>query len=101
MALTQTITNSSQLFHDLKAMGRDNFTYNGAVALQEYLEELSEDIGDIDYDPIAFCCEWSEYGGLVDFNEQYNSSDPFDTWDEVRENTTVIEFAGGFIVGDF
>ena len=104
MSLIETITNSSKLYHDLQATSgyKDNFTYHGAVALQDYLETLSEEIGEnIEYDPIAFCCEYSEYSSLQEFNENYNSADPFDSWDEVRENTTVILFNGGAIVQDF
>lgn len=45
----------SDLFHDLKAMGRDNFSYDGAQALMEYLESIAEDTGNpIEYDPVAF-----------------------------------------------
>lgn len=102
MALIKHI-HSSELYHDLKSMGRDNFSYDGANALQEYLEQLSEDMGEnIEYDPIALCCEYSEYSSLEEFNEAYNSSSPFDSWDEVAENTTVIRFGqGAAIVGEF
>lgn len=101
MTIIKTV-NTSELFHDLKAMGRDNFSYEGAKALMECLDEFSDDIGEpIEYDPIAFCCEYSEYESLQDFNEQYNSADPFDSWDEVQENTVVILFKGGAIVQDF
>ena len=36
MTLIKTI-NSGSLFHDLKAMDHTNFTYDGAYALQAYL----------------------------------------------------------------
>lgn len=36
-------------------MGRDNFSYDGAQALMEYLESIAEDTGNpIEYDPVAF-----------------------------------------------
>lgn len=96
MTLVNSYIPDSQLYHDLKEMGRDNFSYDGAMALMEYLEQLSEDIGEnIEYDPIAFCCDFAEYSSLKEFNEEYNSADPFDSWDEVAENTTVIEFGNG------
>lgn len=104
MALMKTITDESTLFHALKGTSdyNNNFTYDGANALQAYLEELSEDTGEnIEFDPIAWCCEYTEYTSLQDFNQQYNSADPFNSWDEVRENTTVILFDGGAIVQDF
>jgi hypothetical protein len=44
-----------------------NFTYDGKVALFEYLEQLSDDIGnDIELDTIALCCEYSEYTNAVE-----------------------------------
>lgn len=33
--------NTGDLFHDLKAMGRTNFSYNGAQALMEFMEEIA------------------------------------------------------------
>ena len=101
MPITRTV-NTSDLFHDLKARGRDNFSYEGAKALMEYLDQLSDDLEmDIEYDPIAFCCEYSEYRSLQDFNTAYNTTDPFDSIEEVEENTIVIRFNGGIIVRDF
>ena len=95
--LYKQIYNSSELYHDLKRMGRDNFTYEGAKALQEYLEQLAEDMGEpIEYVPVAFCCDYAEYKNLDDFNK----SDGYEyaTLDDLRDNTAVIEFDGGIIV---
>lgn len=94
--------NTADLFHDLKAMGRENFSYGGAEAIMQWLEELAEDCGiPMEYDPIAYCVEFSEYKDLENFNDYYDPSNPFDSWDEVSENTTVIAFEGGYIVQDF
>lgn len=87
---------ASELFHDLKKMDRDNFSYNGAKALMEWLEQLAEDTGEaIEYDPIALCCDFGEYADLEEFNEDgYDYKD----LEELNENTLVIEFDGGLIV---
>ena len=119
MPIIETITDYSRLYHDLKKMARDNFSYDGAEALMEYLDELSADIGDnIEYDPIAFCCDFAEYSdkeivGLIP--QEYdrapqlgdlNAYDCSDTYREAAKNwlqdqTTVIEFDGGVIIRAF
>lgn len=49
-----------------------NFSYDGKVALFEYLEQLSEGIGeDIELDPIALCCDYTEYDTLEELQAQY------------------------------
>lgn len=111
MPITNTV-NTSELYHDLKGMERDNFSYEGAKALMEYLEQLADDCEmNIEYDPIAFCCEYSEYGDAVDCIEscQYPYDFDDDSYNDkeeqaleyLRDNTTVIEFNGGIIIQDF
>lgn len=104
---------SDDLYHDLKSMDRDNFSYDGAKALMEYLEQLSDDCGDnIEYDPIGFCCEYSEYetiGMLADDYPDAPQADDYDDpddWEEelydwLNDRTTVIEFDNGIIIQDF
>jgi len=96
----KTTVQPSELFHDLKAMDRDNFSYDGAVALMEYLEECGVE----DYDPIAFCCEFTEYGDLDDFHtcSGYDATDYPDI-ESIYNATSVIEFgnSGSFIIVDF
>lgn len=125
MPVVNSYINDSQLFHDLKAMGRDNFSYDGAKSLMEYLDQLSDDIGEnIEYDPIAFCCDFAEYceSEYVSLSEEYSFApkicDYIDTaeypddddaheahkadlieW--LQEQTTVIEFNGGLIIQQF
>lgn len=101
MPIVNSYIPSSQLFHDLKSMDRDNFSYEGAKALMEYLDQLSEDIDqNIEYDPIAFCCDFSEYGDIDDIKEVYSHSD-IQSLEHLMELTTVIEFPGGIIIKDF
>lgn len=81
---------TGDLFHDLKRMGRDNFSYEGAEALMEYLEQIAEDTGEpIEYDPIAYCCEFAEYHDLEELNKNGYS---FNSWDDVENETMVIRF---------
>ena len=86
-------------FRDMfNAIRPDNFSYSGLGALFEYLEDLSEDIGeDMEVDVIGICCEFTEYESLADFNQEYygNDSDRYITdIEELRDHTQVIEFYG-------
>lgn len=91
--------NESYFIDRFREMGRaDQFSYAGKIALFNYLEQLSEDIGEpIELDVIALCCDYSEYKSLKEFNqERYTSRDQYETsWHDVAEITTVIEFGNG------
>lgn len=70
MAIVQTVSvyDFRQAFVD---MGRkDQFSYEGLEILFDYLEELSDDIGEpIELDVIALCCEYEEghYSDIADY----------------------------------
>lgn len=66
MAIKTTVSRSS--FMDAL---RTNFSYDGASALYDYYDELSDDLGeDIEFDPVAIRCEWSEYT-LDEYNQEF------------------------------
>ena len=112
--MKQTLTTydaASQLHDDVDG----GWTWNGAQALVEYLEELEEDMGEeIEFDRVALRCDFSEHRSLVEWAEGYFG----DKWEEeigVEENTLdeerderirnyiydngqLIEFDGGIIV---
>lgn len=53
-----------------------NWSYDGAHALAEYLEQLSADIGeDMDLDRVAIRCQFSEYDSLSDLLTDYPDED--------------------------
>ena len=82
---------------------KNNFSYEGLNSLFDYFEELEEDMGqEIDFDPIAICCEFSEYENLEEIKENYNSTD-IQTMDDLRDHTSVIEFENTdrLIIQDF
>tara|TARA_R100001594_G_scaffold74210_1_gene108808 strand:+ start:137 stop:433 length:297 start_codon:yes stop_codon:yes gene_type:complete len=67
----------------------NNFSYEGRSALFNYLEELENETGDrIRFDPIAFCCEYTEYNNLKEVQENY---DGIENLEKLKANTTVIE----------
>jgi len=74
--LYQTVTEQDfiRAFDDMYRS--ENFSREARRALFEYLDDMSDDIGeDIELDPIAICCEWCEYTADELF-EQYGDADP-------------------------
>lgn len=87
---------------EFKKHGRDNqFSYEGKKALYDYLNELSEDIGEpIELDVIGLCCEYSEYDNLEEFNDNYGYD--IESLEDLEYYTTVIPIDGNsFIIQDF
>ena len=97
------------------ALSRDEYagwSYEGAKALAEYLEQLEEDIGEeMELDVVAIRCDYSEYASATEAAENYQDNDHGDDMDDdekeaaalkyLQDNTTVIEFDGGIIIQDF
>jgi len=93
---------------------RHNFTYEGKRALFDYLEQLSEDLGeDIELDIIALCCEYTEYENLeelrCDYTEYENLEElqgnysSIETMEDLENKTQVIRFndSKAFIIQNF
>lgn len=96
-----------------------NWSWAGAQALAEYLEELEESMGEeIEFDRVAIRCDFSEYGSLIDWATDYfsqwrgdlNIDEDLEEGDEaideairdhINENGILIEFDGGIIVNSF
>ena len=105
--MIQTITKSefSTAFH--KAGRGNNFTYEGLIALYDYLEEYEDSTGEqIELDVIALCCEFIEYENLKEFENDYGKE--FSDIDKrfrysIEDNTTLIPIKGteGFIIQQF
>lgn len=71
---------------------KNNFTYEGKRALFDYLENLEEETGEpIELDPIALCCEYTEYDNLMALKVDYSD---IKSMDDLRDNTQVIEIEG-------
>jgi len=79
-------------------MQKHGFSYGGSKALFAYFEQLEEDMGEeIDFDPIAIRCDYSEYRNFEELRKDY--SDIY-TFSELCEETLVIEIpkTQGFII---
>ena len=105
----------------LLAAEDNGFTYSGAYALIEYLEDLEAGTGEeIEFDPVAIRCDFAEYASLADFRDDYFTDDKqareaigADAGNEdeekldtltakyIRDNGQLIEFDGGIIVSAF
>lgn len=76
------------------------FSRSGALALFDWLEQYGEEIGhELDFDPIAFRCDFTEYKNLEEIANEYG--DNYNDLDYLEQTTTVIEFDGGLIVANF
>ena len=106
---THDITNA--LLNDKHA----NWSYNGAKALAEYLEQIEEDCDtEIEFDRVAIRCEYSEFSSLLKCAEYYltaeriaevledsEEGDDEVLRDYIRDHGQFIEFDGGIIVSSF
>ena len=75
------------------------WTYEGARALAEWLEDFEESTGQpMEFDPVALRCEFSEYASDDEALAEYELS----TLKRLRDETIVIDVpGGGVIVQDF
>lgn len=87
--ITKQITQSDFMDEFIKMGRNDNFSYDGKVALYNYLNDLSDDTEkNIDLDIIALCCDYTEYDTLEDLQAQYPNIKDFE---DLNNHTTVIE----------
>ena len=101
--MKQTI-NKGQFMSAFSAVRPDNFSYKGLEALFDWCEDLEDDTGEeIELDVIGFCCDFSEFDSLKDFQEQYGGKDDgYETMEDIYRETQVIEFGSGqFIIHQF
>ena len=111
--------NTYQIADALKNDTCARWSYNGSLALAEYLEEYEESTGEeIELDVCAIRCDFSEHSSLQDWASDYFSNDSWreemnieeedgddDIDDEIRryiqDHGQLIEFDGGVIVSSF
>jgi len=98
----KTTVNFSQFCDSFSEQYRNNFTYDGKRALFDYLEQYEEDCGeDVELDPIALCCEYTEYENIAEFHDSYDKENYPDI-EAIEENTAVIKVNDeAFIIQDF
>lgn len=102
------ITVNQSMFCDyFKQCGRgDQFSYSALRCLFDYYDA---DCGtDTELDPVAICCDWSEYSSATDAAKEMSSWESDEDADEetneeaalehLRDNTTVLETGESFLV---
>ena len=77
----------------------DNFTRDGLVALFDYFEEYEQMQGEeIELDPIAICCDFTQWESFEEFSASY----PDIAKNEIEDYTQFIDVDGqSFITGNF
>ena len=80
----------------------NNFSYTGLTSLFDYLEQYEESTGEqIEFDPIALCCEYTEYDDLGEFHQNYDA-ETYPDEDSIMDSTTLIKVGGtSFIIQNF
>ncbi len=80
----------------------NHYSRAGLAGLFDYFEEYEDSTGEhIEFDPIAICCEYTEFENLDEFHCSYDDEDYPDI-EAIREYTEVIELGNGsFIIRDF
>ena len=78
-----------------------NFSVAGRKALFEMLEEID---ANMELDPIAICCDFTEYGSLEEWKQDYcyeaedEEDDDDYALDYFRDQTLVLELSNGGLV---
>ena len=98
-----------------KNWDRDYYTYEACEALEEWYDEVDPDF---EFDVIAICCDWNEYGNmscltwtdflndyeylLEDVEKQLTDEEKIDLIIETLEDrTSVIKLSNSVLVGEF
>ena len=79
------------------------FSYDGRVALFEYLEDYEQECEtEIDFDPVAIRCDFTEYANIEAFWQDYNSVQ-YQGMSDIEDNTSVIYIpdSEAFIIQQF
>ena len=107
--MKQTLT-TSQAAHLLMQDENARWTYAGAYALIEHLEEYEAGCGvELDFDEVAIRCDWHEYASIFEAAEDYGwewegaedadeDEKEVSALDWLMERTQVVKFDGGVIV---
>ena len=86
----------------------NKFSYDAKRALFDYLEDYETDTRtEIELDPIALACEYTEYKNLAEIVKEYGDEFKEDhgeemTLEELQDRTQVIELPdGGLLIANY
>ena len=84
----KTTVSQTDFVDAFKKMRPSNFSYEGLIALYDYLENFEEDTDKvIELDVIAFCCNYSEWDNLEEYKKSYSS---INSIDDIQSVTSYI-----------
>ncbi len=86
---------AGEFYNDYK-MIQDKFSYAGAMALFEYIEEYTESRNE-PINPNDWAIEWTEFKS----KDEAVSDLGFDSWGKLDEDRATYEFEGGVLVADY
>ena len=93
--------NFSQFIDNWPKDRKEQFTYPAMRALFDYLEEYEESTGEkVEFDPVALCCEYTEYENLAELQKDYTD---IKDMDDLKDHTQVIEIENSeaFIIQNY
>ena len=100
----KVILSTNEVTNELRRDEYAGWSYQGARAIAEYLEEYEESTGEeIEFDPVAIRCEFTEYENAIEAAAQYTSEFTTEAaaLEYLQDHTTVITYDGGVIIQDF
>jgi hypothetical protein len=108
--MKETLT-THEIAHKLREDENAGWSYAGALALAEYLEEMEEAAGEeLEFDRVGIRCDFSEHTSAAEAASDYSWEADKDNDEEQNEaaaleylqgRTAVIEFDGGVIIQNF
>ncbi len=96
--MIQTINQSQFIdaFSNFSEGYQNKYSYEGKVALFDYLEAYEQDTGTpVELDIIAICCDFTEFENFDELKENYRN---IETMDELKDKTHVIELSNGRLI---
>ena len=104
-AYTMKITlSTSQIADALRNDSNASWSYSGACALAEYLDNLDEETGEeTELDVVGVRCEFTEYDSALEAAQDhgYEVDQEENALEWLQGETEVIEFQGGVIIQCF
>ena len=93
--------NETQFIDKFMQLRPNNFSYDGLIALFEWLEQYEEDTEtEMELDVVGLCCDFSEYDNLKEFQEDYGKD--YESIEEIENETLVIPIDDeSFIIQQF
>ena len=74
--------------NEFKKIRPNNFSYDGLTALYDYLTQYEESCDtELEFDPIAYCCEYTEFDSFEDVKKNYD----VETLEKLQDKTTVLK----------